>query len=127
MTAPWISMGAHTGHPRRLARGLRAMCRPALAHWQGDFTDRDTTTGDLIAWLTTIDRPTGDVVTWVPGHDGTPGPGAELATLVSTTWSLPTQALVQRHTPIRPLTRPPTAPTTSSSSEPSPPPQAAAT
>jgi hypothetical protein len=101
VSARWISMGTHTGHPRRLARGLRAMCRPAPEHWQGDVTDRDSTTMELTAWLTSIDRPTGDVVTWVPGHDGTPGPGAELATLVSTAWSIPTQQLVERHTPIR--------------------------
>ncbi|MEQ1698954.1 MAG: DUF6349 family protein [Ilumatobacteraceae bacterium] len=97
----WISMGAHTGQPRRLARGLRAMCRPVAEHWQGDFTDRDTTTVDLSAWLIGVDRPAGDVVTWVPGHDGTPGPGAELAALLSTAWSIPTMPLVERHTPIR--------------------------
>lgn len=100
-SARWFSMGTHTGQPRRLARGLRAMCRPTPEHWQGDVTDLGSTTVELTAWLTSIDRPTGDVVTWVPGHDGTPGPGAELATLVSAAWSIPARQLVERHTPIR--------------------------
>ena len=91
-------MGTHAGDPRRIARGLRAACRPLPARWADEVADLGEVRRRVLAWLDGgVGAPEGlDAVAWVPGHDGTPGPGHLFACLVGEAWSLPVVELVTR-------------------------------
>ena len=91
-------MGAHNGDARRVARGLRAACRPVPVRWADDVAGLGEVRRRVLAWLDEgVGAPEGlDAVAWVPGHDGTPGPAHLLACLVGEVWSLPVAELVTR-------------------------------
>jgi hypothetical protein len=96
-------MGAHVGNARRVARGLRAACRPVPARWADEVADLGEVRRRVLAWLDGgLAAPEAlEAVAWVPGHDGTPGPAHLLACLVGEAWSLPLVELVTRRVAIQ--------------------------
>jgi hypothetical protein len=95
-----VVMGAHVGQSR-VARGLRAACRPVPARWAGEVADLHEVRRRVLSWLDAV-PPAEDleVVTWVSGHDGSSGPGHVFAALVGEAWSLPVAELIVRRVAI---------------------------
>lgn len=81
---PLLSIGVRAGTPRRLARGLRATCRPVPRRWADELADDGEVRRIVLGWLGGL-----DAIAWVPGHDGSGGPGYRFASLVGEAWSVP--------------------------------------
>jgi phosphoribosylpyrophosphate synthetase len=90
-----ITCGNHAGEWRRISRGIRAMCRPVLSRWDADFA-AEAAAVDRVREAFANVPPPGDILVWVPGHDGSGGPGYELARILSKVWSIPMWDVVQR-------------------------------
>jgi hypothetical protein len=108
---PVLSMGVHLGTSRRLARGLRAACRPVPRRWADEVADAGEVRRVVLGWLDRLWAPEGlDAIAWVPGHDASAGPGYRFASLVGEAWSVPVLELVERRVPVPSAWESPTRP-----------------
>lgn len=94
---PLSSLGAHQGLARKVARGIRLASRPYVSRWGTDYLEPADALSMACSLLPSPDGA--KAITWIPGHDGSPGPGFDLARALSHAWGLPlTEGLVRvRH------------------------------
>lgn len=96
---PLLTLGDHRGYVRQIARGVRLNSRPYVERWQNEYLEPADA---LLRAQVLFERPPSvDAITWVPGHDGSPGPGFDLAIALASRWKIPLIECLVRVLPIR--------------------------